>query len=352
MYIGLVVLLVILNFAVLKNEKIENGDKKFIYIFFAICGLVMGLRNYTVGRDTVSYANIYYNVTNMDMSYILSDKYDSKMEFGYVFMMKLCSLIKYDYFFFQFVVSMLFCLGMAKFVADNTEDKFLAACIFLGIGLYLSAFSAQRQFLAIMFVANSWTLLKKHKKMKAFLLILIAFSIHRSSMVFFGAFALFFFRKNRFLLKLVPVMIVFIALNISSIVTLFSTYLTQYEKYVSNTADILSARGSMIMWLIIGILSIYMIYGKYGVAGTKRLEAILCLLYVSLYYVGTHFNLVERIGDYFMPFAMTMLSSTDAMLFSKDVKKIYRTGVIFCFIAFFIVMVRNTPELAYSMFFL
>ena len=90
----------------LRNGKLSiNHNQQLYMILFALgCMAVMGFRSDAVGYDTVTYEYYYSIVVSTPISNILSNFYFQSLEFGFVLLMKICSYISSDYFFFQFIV--------------------------------------------------------------------------------------------------------------------------------------------------------------------------------------------------------------------------------------------------------
>lgn len=351
-YIFLMIFLFLIYYISRKKEGDQAQKNKFFLIaFFGACTLVMGFRNYTVGVDSYSYAVIYYNTAEKSLMDIILNSQSSRMETGYAVLMKLCSIIVEDYFFFQFVVSAIYCSCMAKFIYDNSEDVFLSTFLFLGIGLYLQAFGVTRQCLAVAIVINLWTCLKRKKKFWGLVLLLIAMSIHTSAIIFALAFFVFKFRNNRNVMRLLPLAFLIIAANYENVIPMFIEQYEKYNIYSINKSEIVGVGGSTIMWFVLGVLSSYFLYIKKIKYMDCSDEIVLSLLYVIGQFVGLYFSYADRIGLYFMPFVILMLPHVEKFFTSSDIKKIYRVGIIFCFASFYILNATMYEPLTYSTFF-
>ena len=139
--------------------------KIFLLCFFSAASLIMGFRGLTVGTDTAEYCEIYFYITQKSWTQIFSSYgVFTQFEIGYAILMKLSSCICDNYFYFQFLVSVLYCLGMACFFYSDTNDILCKLIVFLGIGVYFRAFNITRQAFAVMLLVNSWKALKNQKK--------------------------------------------------------------------------------------------------------------------------------------------------------------------------------------------
>lgn len=357
MWILLIIVLFFLNIILHSTNK--NKKKIFLFILFGMSAIILGLRGLQVGRDTQEYYNIFNSVFTWDFEYILSDNYNQKIEFGYAFIMKLSSIIWNNYFFFQFWTSCLFCYFIAKFIYDNTTDLFMASVLFLGSGLFLQAFTVTRQYLAVAIVINAWTMLKNQKYLKALIFLIVASLIHNTSVIFIIAFIAYILRNNKWWLRLIPIISIFIAFNYRSVFSIIKPYIPQYSTYLSNTTAKISAGGSMVMWIIVGFIAMIVVLNK-QINVYLRVEAIFCIMFSILSFVGIYINYIDRLAYFFLPFLMIVLPEFKNQikqlgkkggLILSDVSGLYRSCVIFCYLAFYVISVRSS-YLQYKLFWL
>ena len=354
-----IVLVIIIVLAELLRERLHwdkvRKDRLFLGIVIFSCALLMGVRGGEVGVDTNSYQEIFDNISKSGFWDIVANRDDSRMEIGYALLMKVCSCIINNYFFFQIVVSFLFCFGMGKFIRDNSENIVMSTVIFVGSGIFLQAFGITRQYLAVVLVANSWTYLKEKRVIRSSLLIILAATVHNSAILFFIAIVVYLLKEKKLLLNLAPIAIVIVALNyegiINAIISLSGDTFEKYNMYLGNSLARISAGGITVMWIIIGILSIYVVYQKSQISSSQKIEAIFSFSYVIFSFLGIYFNYADRVGYYFMPFILLTFPVAQRILNRIQLKRIYTAGVYVCFIALFLISGLGSGNLQYTTFF-
>lgn len=375
-YISLIAwLLLCANFTLHKNNdflKMGCPKKSFLVLFFAACALVMGLRASSVGVDTPAYMRHFDEFSAMSFwEIIISYNPKFSQELGYSFLMKLASCLINNYYFFQLVVSVIYCFGMAKFIYDNTNDVFMGTVCFLGIGLYFQAFNTAQQLFAAMFAINGWTYLRKQNIKGAVIAMVLACVMHSSGVFFLAAYLVYYLAKNRKLLIWLPALILLVALNYQWVLKVAVYFFPMYERYLNGDYGVSDVGAVFVMWMIIAVLSLFVIYGKHltdrltyrkwfknytaremDYTQTQKGIAILCLIYVTTCLVGMSFNYFERIGLYFMPFSLILFDMVPPALPNQRIEKVYRVGVCVCFLSFFLLTGLTAVQYDYTFFFM
>lgn len=346
-------------FFVLMNKKLsntQNAKKMFLFIFFLVCSLIMGLRDQSVGVDTFQYVIHFNTYASKSWSEIFSSySFEYSMEFGYIVLMKLFSLICDNYYFFQFCISTIYCFGIARFLyysVDNIDDIIIACSVFLGIGVFFHPFNITREYVAIMLLANSWIFLMQKKIVKAWLFTLFAISIHFTSIVGLIAYLICFLGKKGKLIRWLPIISLIMLFSYKPILNWFVKIFPQYQKYHDYTANAQGVGLVRIVWLIVAIFSIIVIYNRKKVFDNiEKFIAVFCLFYVIANVIGLQFAYFERVGYYFIPFTMVLFSLIKKIFKDKLLLGIYNLGVFSCFIAFYLLTGFTTAQYQYSFFF-
>lgn len=337
-YILLLYFLLILSI-LLVGQKQKWHKIAFLLLFFSACALISGLRDVSVGIDTVTYHRMYHIYSNMRLSEILRIySYGVSFDIGYSILIKLCSFVYDDYYFFQLVISIIYYIGMARFFYHSTDDLFTASIIFLGSGMFFYFFNVTRQMLAVIIVVNGWIDINQKKRFRALLAIFVATTIHSSSIVFLIAYLISLFRSNKKILMIIPALILYIFINyqkvISWVYNSFSVF-DKYEKYIEGD-EILGIGNVYIVWMIVLFLSLYIIYRLKHFDGQDKIVAILSLIYVTCSLTGLKISYIDRIGLYFLPFIAPMFISVKKSFKSDELKLIYNIGLIIGFVAFYL----------------
>lgn len=347
-----------------KFDKIQMKRRQeyFLLITFVVFALIMGMRDMTVGIDTKTYAQHYAELANANWKEVLSgNSFQSTMEIGWNVLSKLCTYILPSYLFFQFVYAIVYCGLSAHFIL-KTKDVFVTTILFLGIGLYTGAFNVQRQFLAIILLANGYLFFKEKKLRLSIIYFICAILIHKSAFIFLIVLLVYQLRSNNTLIKLIPVVGVLLALNYSKLIALASQILPQYHSYYSNERGTpQSASGVWIIWIIIIIIAVYTIYSNKIEDQDFKVECIFSIAYVLCNVVGLYFNYFERVGWYFMPLIPMMFYNFGGYVdklcpicikkyFPVPIKLVYYIGLTVSFTLYYLLSCFTGSGLQYSFF--
>lgn len=356
------------TFCFTTNWKINFKKNKNIFIWLSFTPIIflMGLRDLSVGVDTLNYYYIYNEVSKASLIQLTNDFYYLDIELGYVILMKIISYIG-NYYFFQLVISSLICMLYIRFIHYNMEYYFIGIILFLGFDIFLLSMNITRQMLAILLIANSWTSLINNKKYTALLFYLLAGLTHTTSWVFFIIFVMYYFRENYFILRLIPVFGVAVIFSYETIIKIMSKLIWRYRNYYQNKKEIMTPGLSVIIWIIIAIISILLLvkcYYKYKKLLREDLEeknillkpifenyvySVFSLFYVSSYFIGLRFNYFERFGLYFAPFVILVFERYGNSIRNDFLRRLYFCSLTICFSVFFIIR-SSTSQYIYNVF--
>lgn len=327
----------------IRNAKLSFHKNKLAYmILFTLgCSTLMGLRNYTVGSDTISYQEFYNLISVTPLQNLLGGFFFDSMEIGFVLLMKFCSFISSNYYFFQLVISLLYCGGMSKFLYDNCQNCIWSSFVFLGIGLFLLAFNAQRQMLAIMVAVNSWHFYINKKYKLTIILLALACLTHISSLIFVLAYIVYRFRKQKFVYVILLAGILGAIVYYQNIINLLAQHISIYGNYYSNTKELQTAGLVKILWAIITLISIIVLGYRQSRMDQLRTYAIFSLIYVATNLIGLNFNYFERIGWIFLPFVVLLFDGFSSILTNKVLSNVYYVGCLLSFMLYFLISSRT-----------
>ena len=342
------IVLCIICYFLRRKYTYKTINKIFLTLFFTVCSIIMGLRDISVGVDTGNYQRMFYEFSFLSYSDIFSSYYHSGIEVGFVLLNKLFSVLVNDYYFFQFIFSSIFCFLMAVFIYKSSSNVFLSSIVFVGSGLYLSSFNIFRQMLAVSVVVNSLPYLQRNELRKVLLLLIIGILIHTSSMIFIFPIILFVWMNNR-MIKLIPGFFIFISFYWQYAILLVR-YIgpDNYLGYAENTREIMEAGMVRILWLIVAVFSLIVVYNKSFSTLQKKI-AILCIVYVSCFWIGLNFNYFERLGLYFQPFIIPLFVFIGEKIPTSFMRCLYCIVVSICFIIFFM-LASESKQYVYNSF--
>lgn len=190
-------LVIISSIYISKSDKRSTliGRKKVLksYINWIIILLILitGLRNISVGPDTVGYYIDYGLFENMDWNQVIklvTDYYNYGIgkDVGYDVLKKSLQTIDIPFRLFLFLVAILFFVPygqIMKKLEHNTTAAFYAFLMFIALFL-IYAFSSIRQDIAISATLIAFKFVCERKLIWFLLIVIIASTIHKSALLF------------------------------------------------------------------------------------------------------------------------------------------------------------------------
>lgn len=328
----------------------QKNRKVYLILTFITFALVMGLRDVSVGVDTKTYAVYYTHNAKASWQDIITGVSSYGMEIGWRAINKLCSYVSQNYYFFQLVYSIIYCWLYARFIEKTMPNVFVAEILFLGVGLYLGAFNVQRQFLAMIILGNGYSFFKEKKLIFTVICFIFAMLIHRTAFIFVVALLIYILRNKKRVMRLIPLVILIVALNYNALIELGKRYIPIYGNYYANQEALQTASGVWIIWIIIIVISVYLFYAKRIKDSDYKVVCIFSLGYVACNIVGLYFNYFERLGLYFMPFLPVFFYNFGNQLKSSSRKAIYYTGIVLSFTAYYLRGCFTGAAIEYSTF--
>lgn len=191
-------LLSILIFKFKAKDKIKNII--YLLVNFIPLILVSGLREESVGTDTLMYNQLFKHFTTSNFGINNSANFD--VEWGYIFFNKIAGVFFDDSQSIIFLMSFFTLTGFAYFIYKNSVCIWQSTFIFIGM-FFLEPMNSIRQSFAVMILCCGYIFLVKREIIKYFSCIIVASLFHRSALVFLFFLPLFLFkRKMHFLIYL------------------------------------------------------------------------------------------------------------------------------------------------------
>lgn len=353
-YIYLIIALLVLG---ILFYSVNNSSKSKGYVIasFVLIWFVMAFRNISVGTDTASYEEKFNLISNLEFYDILSSRYVFAIESGFALIMKLCSLIVPNYYFFQIVLAALTVILYAKFICDNVNNSIIGVIGYVGSGLFGYSLNISRQILAMAIMINAWTYFQKKQYKKTIILILISISIHFITVVYVVVYILHFLLKNKLLEKLVIPVMMFFSCYILALLPYIAKLLPHYAKYFTYyDIKTQSAGGIFVFWIFVLLISGYNIYCKkencnlFKKKDSRMIDiSVYSSMYVASNFAGLYFNLLERIGIMFLPFTLILIDDFSKNL-KGDLRKIYIWVTVLFFVAFYSLRMLTSQQYIYS----
>lgn len=230
MIVNLIVIVLILLFGqyyskVAKDTKKSDSARK--YYIKTICFILIlqsGLRNVAVGDDTYNYFLTFEENKLFTWNYIFESiveyyKYGIGKDPGYLLFQKIIQIFTEEYQIYLLIVAVIFFAALGNFIYKNTSNIYEVILGFVIYSvLFYSFFSITgiRQTIATACTLYSYELIKKKKIIKFLILIFIASTIHKSTLIFIPFYFISMFKSTKYIkyfysiiLLLFPVLMIF-----------------------------------------------------------------------------------------------------------------------------------------------
>lgn len=246
-----------------KNNSLI-GRKKLLIFAGGLLILQSGLRNFAVGADTYGYYEAFLNTTGRtweELIYIFKNAYGDEYtkDPGFLIFEKVFSCIIPDFRCFLILVISMFIHALFRLIYRfGISMKGILISVALYLSLFYSFFSITgiRQTIATAIVLYCVPYALSRKKIKFFLIIGIAATIHKSALLFIPFYFFPLIKNNRFTILLAFVtfapMWVFGQTIGKAIIagTIFDTY----ETYLEGNVETNGALGFAVLILLSGFL--------------------------------------------------------------------------------------------------
>lgn len=228
----------------------EKRDKFFLMIVWIALSFVAGMRAYSVGSDSLTYATMFQK------------EYVSNFEIGYVSICKLLWLFTNNPTVLFWICALL-TNGLVLIVIYK-KSRYIPLSVFTYIGMYFyfNSFNAMRQYIAVSLVFFAYMYLVDDKQIKYWLLIILASTFHKTAIL--AGVMLFFLIQfknnsiyNKIKFQVISITGVFIWLFLDKIILIFVRMFPKYEFYLEQGSKYLVNKGGIqeiIVYILLFIL--------------------------------------------------------------------------------------------------
>lgn len=159
-----------------KSQQIQGR------VLLGFLGLLFALRANTIGNDTKNYFELFQIIKNYSTQELLN--FSLRFEIGFVYLNKLSSLIYDNYFFLQIIVGLFVYSITYKFIKEYSPYIGISIIVFFFARYHDAYMNIMRQAIATGFTLWGYMRLKKGKSKQFLLLVLLAYTMHKSAIVF------------------------------------------------------------------------------------------------------------------------------------------------------------------------
>lgn len=328
----------------------KSKNKLYIMLTFGLFVVLAAFRAKNVGNDTDTYLELFETILiTEDLS-----AFTWRYEIGYLYLNKLLSMIVSDPQIIIIVTSLVIMMVFARFIYKYSYIPWLSTFLFFTLGYYGMSMNTIRLNLAIIVILISYDFLRERKLIKFVLIVILASLFHRTAIIFLLAWPM---TKLKFNYKTILTMV---AVSLSAyvmfpnilmvLIKLFPTY--QYylgSEYLNGELRVASVM-NMLVGLSIILLSVFTNYHMKGNeisdVNNKSLRyknekindghnmLLLLLAGVSITFISFNFNLLERVGDFFLVFSCVFLPNTLRNLKDKNLTTLIIFVVVVLFFAY------------------
>lgn len=184
-YILLIVVLGLMA-AYYQATENENTKRQLTFWSYALVLWFFGCRGF-ISDDWQLYYPAFQSCTADDITFAVfgaSKGMSWSFEPGFTLLMFICKSIVNEYFFFQFVCSAINLFLLYRFLRPRIDNMPFGLVLFISFGGFGLMTNLIRNSISILIFANALTYIEQRKPLQYFGLILLAFTIHTSSVIY------------------------------------------------------------------------------------------------------------------------------------------------------------------------
>lgn len=361
MWVNFVVICLILFVGIFLSQQYKKSRdsykvrKRYIIIVSILLILQSGLRNVTVGADTYVYYQYFLEIQTKSWDSIIQNftnvyTHGIGKDPGYLVFEKVVSIFSDSYQFFLFIIAILFFTALGNFLLKNTQrlnDVILAYIIYAILFYGFFSITGHRQTIATALCLFAFEYIKKRKLISFLIIILIAVTIHKSSLLFIPFYFIAHIKKTKYFNLIILMLFPLFMLNRNIISQYFKTIagLEEYGEY--EAAGTFTFTFLFLLITIVALLrSKIIIHQNHPYAYFAFNAFAIALLFIPLTWVNPS---AMRVVQYFSIF-MLLLIPQIIHSFSVHSKKIAFDIRVFTIIILIVLMVKvfsNIPPYAF-----
>ncbi|WP_350020182.1 EpsG family protein [Priestia flexa] len=302
--------------------NLRNKQKLFLFFACAILFVVSGLRDVSVGSDTVSYINTFNFVRDNSISQSLNLYFEK----GYIIYNYIISRFFSSAQVLLIVSSFITILLIGRFIYKNSKNVYLSIYLFITLMYYYSSMNILRQYIAVSIIVFGYEYVKERKFIRYLFSIIVASFFHTTAVMAIFIYFLYTlkFSFKRVLLFLVYTLVIYFMFVpfFNFIIDLFPRY-TAYESRLDSNN--LASYISTIVYILILLLGLtfkyYDVDKKEGKSNSlsksiertelekkknnsKSVLTYIILITVLLTFLSTKLNILARANVYFSIFSI------------------------------------------------
>jgi len=330
---------------IFSSIKQTSKNKKF---FLFLCAVIfIGQMALINPKNTQTDIMMYYYTFERSKSLTLSYIFDTyKYEQGYQILNWIVAKTLKNWTYFIIIFYGFVYFFICRFIYKYSNNIYLSMILFITLGFYGFSLTGLRQTIAISICLWSYDYIKKRKLIPFLLVVLLAFSFHKSAIIFIPLYFLGNLRIKPLSLILIFIICAFIFIYSSNIMDFFND---QFDKSYSKE-NIKSYTGRVInlfIYFLLLILSLVCSYNKkramnnYNVNNTFIISTLIGIaIYLTQFFdVGISYRLsMYYVNTFIFVYVSNIINEFDL---KKDKRLLTLCFIIFSTLLFFIGIYRN-----------
>lgn len=276
------------------------------WVYFAALPMfaLIAFRSASIGPDTGVYRWMFTHIIDKGWSVLQSGE---RVEIGFLVFEKIVSLFTKDEFVYQIICAFIYFISVVEFACNFKGVEFDFLYLYGTLGVYKFMFTGVRQCLAMCICLWSFKFIEKRKFIGFIALLALAFTFHKSAILFLPAYFLYNRKKSSVTSLLMPLFIIalpFITPDLQGWMANFLSY--DYAEIESTQNGYLS----FLCILLISLFSIYMISIKSKNQDVKQIWRLNNISYFALVFWTMRLitRVAERPSYYSMFFTMVVFA--------------------------------------------
>lgn len=297
------IILIIVTLLAFFAKKIKKSSFFFNFLILIILTCFAGLRSLKVGADTSGYAHNFESINTDYNNFIY---FRPNIEIGYSLLEYVTSLFSNSYVTILTVVALIALYFQLESIKKLSKESVISIFVFITFGIYTFIFNGARQGIAAAIFMYALTFLIGGQFWKYLLLIIIAWSFHKSVIIAIPLYFVFRikFTKKWFLLLLTGSITTFYLFR--SIISFSGIINSRYLAFLFR-----EDQGGQYLTLCYTMLSIFFITIRSKIKEEYKFDYDIYLnmflfstiIYILVYLSGAYIE-ITRIGFYFLTSAV------------------------------------------------
>lgn len=326
-YLSINIFIVLLAMILYSNEeKYTNNriNKTFLCITGFIIIFISGFRG-----DFTSDYNNYINLFNYYDNFSFRELFQVKFgqEIGYVILNRAIGIFTNNGIYIILITAIITIVMFLNEFKKYSVNIWLSVLLFITIGGYYTSFNLIRQILAVAIIFSGSKYIYERKFIKYLIFILIASLFHKTSLIMIVFYFILNYRFNIKKLIIILASLLISMIYLDKIIFFIQKYF--YSYYVEGRYGMNGFNYKNIILPLAILIFVLFHYYKLNFNNNKVniwVNAIVFYTFFSL--LGLKVQMVQRIADYFAPYALLIIPLIISEVRNKKLRAIYIFFVI------------------------